>query len=478
MVTRSVFRLATSGSGYVGLTLLGDSILYAVSAGDALYRLDINGNTLYTLQVGGNVLSTSSVAYDTNVYIASTDRNLYAFSKFGAPIWPALPLGGVLSATAAVDSIGNRLYVGVQNRNFFAVNRTTGLVAWSYFSDAPIMNSAVVTSDRKLVFSTQAGTVYGFDLANLPGPVSPAWTLSLGDTITSSPAIDADGFFYVGTKSGKVAKISMQQGSSASTVWQTQTGGAVVASPVIDGNGTLYVGSLDSKLYAINTADGNIKWSLLSTGPIRSTAALSNSGIVYFGNDAGQLSAVDSAGNLKWKYLHPTAISSPLLYNKGTLYAAGEDAVVLAFFDGEDPFSQAPRAGTNRQSDGIAGTKVPVWGTFQGNNQRTGAQSSQIGTGVSAKPVPIPKSFSLSQNYPNPFNPTTVIRFDVPGSSQVVLKVYSLFGQEVATLVNERKSAGSYEISFDAGSRLASGLYFYRMQAGNFTETKKLLLIK
>ena len=80
-------------------------------------------------------------------------------------------------------------------------------------------------------------------------------------------------------------------------------------------------------------------------------------------------------------------------------------------------------------------------------------------------------------NYPNPFNPTTTIRFSVPTSEFVTLKVYDVLGNEVALLVNEQKSAGSYEVEFSA-SGLSSGIYFYKIQSGSFVETKKMLLLK
>jgi len=90
----------------------------------------------------------------------------------------------------------------------------------------------------------------------------------------------------------------------------------------------------------------------------------------------------------------------------------------------------------------------------------------------------LPKTFELSQNYPNPFNPSTVIRYEVSVMSKVTLKVYDILGREIAVLVNEEKTAGTYEAIFNA-SNLSSGVYFYRLQTDNgFAETKKMVLLK
>lgn len=88
-----------------------------------------------------------------------------------------------------------------------------------------------------------------------------------------------------------------------------------------------------------------------------------------------------------------------------------------------------------------------------------------------------PDEFKLNQNYPNPFNPSTTIKFALPVSSSMTLKVYNLLGIEVATLVDEYRPAGSYEVEFDA-SELSSGVYIYKLTTGSFTDTKKLMLLK
>jgi len=88
-----------------------------------------------------------------------------------------------------------------------------------------------------------------------------------------------------------------------------------------------------------------------------------------------------------------------------------------------------------------------------------------------------PREFILSQNYPNPFNPSTIIRYEIPERGFVTLKVYDVLGNEIATLVNEEKSIGSYAVEFNA-TGLPNGIYFYQLQAGSFVETKKMILLR
>lgn len=96
--------------------------------------------------------------------------------------------------------------------------------------------------------------------------------------------------------------------------------------------------------------------------------------------------------------------------------------------------------------------------------------------GVKEKTEP-PHDFTLEQNFPNPFNPSTVISYQIPASSVLSLKIYNMLGQQVATLVEQEMKPGSYEVTWDA-SRIASGTYLYRLQAGSFMQTKKLILLR
>lgn len=98
-------------------------------------------------------------------------------------------------------------------------------------------------------------------------------------------------------------------------------------------------------------------------------------------------------------------------------------------------------------------------------------------TPVFKKGTEIPKRFFTSQNFPNPFNPSTKILYELPTEGNVILSVYDITGKEIAVLVNERKPAGTYEIVFDT-SGLPSGIYYYKLTSGNFSETRKMVLLK
>lgn len=118
------------------------------------------------------------------------------------------------------------------------------------------------------------------------------------------------------------------------------------------------------------------------------------------------------------------------------------------------------------------------WNSYKHDLQNTGAAFPiEVITEVNENNITLPTGFALLQNYPNPFNPGTSIQYTVSNRQFASLKVYDVLGNEVVTLLNEEKLAGSYEIEFNA-SALSSGIYFYQLRAGNFIETKKMILLR
>ena len=110
-----------------------------------------------------------------------------------------------------------------------------------------------------------------------------------------------------------------------------------------------------------------------------------------------------------------------------------------------------------------------------GNNLVLNIKTGPVGINLISSEIP--GEFKLENNYPNPFNPETTIKYQLPKSAFVSIKLYDITGREVSTLVNEQHNAGYYDYSFNA-SHLASGVYFYRIQAGEFSDIKRMVLVK
>ena len=119
------------------------------------------------------------------------------------------------------------------------------------------------------------------------------------------------------------------------------------------------------------------------------------------------------------------------------------------------------------------GTGSYSYKLFQIDFDETRTESEIVNVNINSQP----KEYALMQNYPNPFNPTTTIEYSIPENGNVKLKIYNSLGEEVATLVNEYKTVGNLKFNFDA-SALPSGIYFYRINANNFSSVKKLILLK
>ena len=147
---------------------------------------------------------------------------------------------------------------------------------------------------------------------------------------------------------------------------------------------------------------------------------------------------------------------------------------ILMYFAAQD--SNADNA--RRKGPAFSGSVLPAAATLglgtDGYKVVNWPTDPLVGVGATAS---IPRAFALAQNYPNPFNPETNIRFTIAEPQLTTLKVYDVLGREVKTLVNEKKAAGSYEVRFDART-IASGIYVYRLTAGSFVESKKMLLLR
>ena len=221
------------------------------------------------------------------------------------------------------------------------------------------------------------------------------------------------------------------------------------------------------------------------------TCTKNNQAVYHYSIDGGALWTIDANLGLLSQSIDYT------FCNSDSLEAGGKD--FIATFVDQDGDSISVRNGTlgamgilNHKMNSVqsTGALVPPCAIYkQGNNKYAAFAYSGLGpanvyydmetflTGIDPVSTEIPGSFSLMQNYPNPFNPETKIKFSLPASGNVILKVFDISGKVVSELVNENMNAGTYSVGFNA-SKLSSGVYFYRIYTDGFTDTKKMILVK
>ena len=277
------------------------------------------------------------------------------------------------------------------------------------------------------------------------------------------------------------------------------------------------VGDLGTML---KTTDGGTHWldfsgtvtdnlNAVSMSSPLDVLAVGNGGIILSSHDGGQSWQTCSA---------PVSVNfHGVSSHRGTAYTVGDSGVLLVSTDGGDTWTEqvsgilyalnAVKAADDSVGFAVGEKGTILWTTDGGRVWKSqssgttrglfalsffdinhGVAAGDVGTilvtstGGLPLSVPgarpgVPKTFTLYQNFPNPFNPSTTLRFDVPRTSRVSVTVYDVLGQAVASLLDETRTAGRYELRWDAGG-CASGVYFCRMRAGGFVETKKLLLMR
>jgi len=286
---------------------------------------------------------------------------------------------------------------------------------------------------------------------------------------------------------------------------------------VIDANGTIYVGSSDDMLHAVNP-DGTGKWTFMTGHNVVSTPAIGENKVLYFGSQIGSLFAL---GPNVAVFAEPGGAVVPqggvleasirLLNNTGdwqTFYLAawvtvpgfGERSVMapvqlkimpkgtMTGLIVHDVPSNAP-VGSYTYTAKIGTSMQEVWDHHSFDFEVVEGANAGIGRwevvqftldGKDMMPrlcADLPVSFSGLNNSPNPFNVSSTVSYTLEGSGHVNLVVYDLLGRKVATLVDGEQEAGAHSVLWDA-SELASGVYFYRLTVGDFTETRRTTLLK
>ncbi len=508
--------VGSDGTIYIGTGMTDTSL-----QSNGVYAINPDGTQKWKLTLGKSVHSSIALDQQENLYFIVGDANdpdsmnaaLYSLDSLGRLRWTfdsigwmaPIPNTGFTPAIAADGTIyANGRY------SLFAV-KPDGTMKWKY--DFPLIDNVFSSGERHTAGSHRSaptiaadGTVYvntergGHDpTGNVDGGVyalgtegNLKWrTYDVGGT--AAPVIDKDGTIYSavgGYGPSDTAKL-LAIHPDGTPKWSVLTELWIEASPSIGADGTLYAGTTHHPLdvpawfYAISP-EGQIKWKYdtyddvkdlppAQTNPpdIYNSPAVDADGNVYFGNEVGLFYCLTSDGNVAWRDNGPSIMyGSPAIVEDGTLYFGSHTQVSVGHF------------GLIALSTGSHGLASSPWPKFRKNNANTGCVQ-ESGPSGAVEHLAEPKLCELYPNYPNPFNPTTVITFQLSGNSWVRLAVYDLLGREVAVLVNERKAPGGYEITFDA-SRLASGVYFYRLQtrqtdgglAGSFAKTRSLVVMR
>ena len=439
---------AITGGGIYRSTNNGEEWIqiYSDTVGGTVYSFNINGSTLFVGASSGiyrstdNAKSWQQVGYKLHPNISRIVATSTQVFVSGYNPCPHCDMGPKPFAYHSYDSgnnwrsswfvsslitIGDILIAGAQYGNgvllsyddglsWTAVNINAGLTAYN-------VNSLAISGT-----SLFAGTDDGIFLSNNN---STSWThVGLPSTNVNCLAVNGS-VVFAGTDS------RIFYSSNNGTIWEAVNSGLVdtsVSSFAVVGT-NVYACTRGSIILSTNngTSWSSLKQNLPANTQVNSLVASETN--LFAGTDAGVFLSGDGGNN--WM---------PVNEGLTNLY-----------------ISSVAVGGTNLFA--VSGT---VWRR----------PLSEMITTVGAEEI-LPKEFALEQNYPNPFNPSTKISWQLPVSGQVTLKVYNVLGREVSTLVNEYRQAGSYEVDFNA-SELPSGVYFYRLKAGEFTATRKMILIK
>ena len=290
------------------------------------------------------------------------------------------------------------------------------------------------------------------------------WVFMTGGPIRSSPAIGFQGTIYVGSNDHKVYAIN-QDGSKK---WEFTTGNMVISSPAVrlySSRGEfkhVYIGSNDHNIYALRGENGELIWEFATNGKIESSPTLDAVGRLFIGSADKALYVLPGdydGGSIIKKYVTNSPISSsPVVTSDNTLYFGTHDHTLYAYY---------------YQSGGLA--EGSPWPKFRHDLRNTGRKKDL--SSISNRNVKSPKEYSLENAFPNPFNPSTTISFTLPRPEHTTLTIYNILGAEVGKLVSDKLRAGSHKYIFD-GSKLASGVYYYQVTAGEFQDVKKMILLR
>jgi photosystem II stability/assembly factor-like uncharacterized protein len=338
-----------------------------------------------------------------------------------------------------------------------------GIAAYSGFGGLSA-DTLFVCGEGGVILRTLNG---GQNWTNLPSGTS-------SDLMSIYSITGLSGVNVVACGENGVIRISTNGGStwSAGSSMPNQTLNSIIFINPLSG---FTVGNNGTLAYSANEGQFGVR-PTPNTDDLFDITTISNSFDLYISTEAGNVINTTNLGT-SWNILN-TGVNTPLY----TIDQLGSK-LWTAGANGNIRYSTNNGANWTGQNSGTSFALRSLFmldsvtGWVVGDNGVILSTQNGGWVGITQSNSEIPERFSLSQNYPNPFNPSTKIQFDVPKSSYVKLAVYDMLGREVSSLVNQQLQAGTYEYEFNAAT-LNSGIYFYKISTDNFSEIKKMILIK
>jgi hypothetical protein len=506
----------SDGTIYVGT---GTGKIYSVNATTAI------SNLIFQDPSGSEINQNLKIDEDDFIY-AVTDTKLFCISPNGNKKWQVSTDANsyFFARTPAIDVSRNRVYIGYQN----TANKTSGLISINRLN-GNILNTKTfsnMSNSNGVGISSIAenGDVY-FGCNTKLYVLHPENNYSLDELydngfgfIFDAPTISKNGtiYFYC-WKATNLIIVNSLNPSNGQINWEIPFGDGEIGqygsiqNVYVDNNQdvcvTLHYHSTSEETYTLR----NYKDNGSSVSYIWSREIGNWGGFVAFGPDKtlyysnlNQLTAVAELpqGQISFpNYTNNTPPNQPSYINPSNGIQDADTSLTFSW-SCSDPDGHSIKyffylGYANRMLDiyktdlttnslhvdGLKADSVYLWSITATDGQSItqgpiwSFKIKSSGTGIKNQANTKLLVYSLNQNYPNPFNPTTILQYEIPKSSNVKLIIYNTLGQSVKTLVNEEKNPGKYTVSFNAGA-LSGGIYFYTIKAGDFVETKKMVLLK
>ena len=457
--------------GILTFTAIGDYLLAGSDSGVGVLLSKDNGKTWTTMNNGiinSNAISVSSLASVNGRLFASTPDGLF-ISNDTAKSWSIVNLR---TTETTVHSIVNNddgtLYAGTESGFFRSTNKGKDWVAASTGLSSFIVY-CVTMQDSNLF----AGTANGILRSSNKGTAWSASSDGLNTNVIRSITVHGSDMFAAGNN-------ALYKSTDSGENWTPLNIGftPIKTSSIIIDKQNIFAGAVNG---IFRSTDYGLNWEQANTGLTDQyiTSLLSVDGKLFAGTYLHGVFCSTNNGD-KWSsvpFLSSQAVHSLAEFNNlflfvgtdyGTKIYSLKDSSLITGFQSGMPSTISIYSLALQDSILYAGAyENGIWS----------CPVAGLLTGIEKDFSNYPAEFQLYQNYPNPFNPITTIEFQVPRAENVSLRVFDIIGREVKTLINEEKSLGTYKIRFN-GKNLPSGVYFYRLEAGNFASTKKLILMK